>query len=343
MKYLSEIWKPFRTDSRRYNEVLPFHAEYSDLLSECERTAFIIRCLAVYSMTCGSLGHPGGSLSEAEFIAVLYEYALRFDAKEPQWDKRDVFYLSKCHACPSLYSALAMFGYFPLDKLKTYGTWGSMLESHPDMTRTPGIEISGGSLGQIPGVALGRAMAISEKGPNHYDRMVYCLIGDGECDEGSVWEAFLAAGHYKADNLVFVIDYNKLQAKGMLKDDMSLEPLADKLRAFNMDVWEVRNGHDVSELIRTFTLIRTGRRGKPHAMILNTVKGNKIDVCRANPNWHTSAPRSVSQAEMWLKEMWKKDGRRLGIPEDFTDKLTADMVIAGPLHTVEDTAKDSQA
>lgn len=334
---------PFRKDSARFVEVLPFHPGYGKLLDSCERTAFIIRCLSVYSMTCGSLGHPGGSLSEAEFLAVLYEYALRFDPGDPEWDKRDVFYLSKCHACPSLYSTLALFGYFPIEWLKTYGTWGSRLESHPDRTRTPGIEVSGGSLGQIPGVALGRAMGMMEKGPDNFNRMVYCLVGDGECDEGSVWEAFLAAGHYGVDNLVFVIDYNKVQAKGMVKDEMSLEPLHDKFKAFNMDVWEVRNGHDVSEIVKTFNLIRTNRRGRPHAVILNTVKGNKVDVCCVNPNWHTSAPRSVAQAESWLREMWERDGRRLGIPSGFIDELVADIVISGPVHAVEDAAKDSQA
>lgn len=343
MNVVSEIWRPFRENSRRFYEVLPFHGEYPSLLESCEKSAFLIRCMSVCSMTCGALGHPGGTFSEAEILAVMYNYVLRHDPSDPEWDMRDVFYLSKCHACPALYSALALFGYFPVGWLSTYGTWGSRLESHPDRTRTPGIEISGGSLGQIPGAALGRAMAMSRKGPDHYGRMVYCLVGDGECDEGSVWEAFLAAGHYGADNLVFIIDYNKVQAKGMVKDDMSLEPFADKLRSFNMDVLEVHNGHDVSELVSTFNMIRTNRHGRPHAVIVNTVKGEKVEVCRVNPNWHTSAPRSVRQAEEWLQELWDRDGRRLGVPHDFIDSLAGGIKVAGPLHEDADAARDSQA
>ena len=144
--------------------------------------------------------------------------------------------------------------------------------------------------------------------------MVYVLIGDGECNEGSVWEAFMAAGHYRLDNLVFVIDYNKVFAKGFLAQDMSLEPLADKLRAFNLDVHEVRNGHDVAELIELFTVLPGLRRGKPAAVILNTVKGKKVDQAQFNPNWHTSAPRTVEAAGDWIDELWEHDGRRLGIP-----------------------------
>lgn len=340
---LREVWEPFRDNPRLFDNVLAYHENYRELLFGCERTAYLIRSLAVFSMTSGSLGHPGGSFSEADLLAVLYNYALRYDPQKPDWDLRDVFYFSKCHACPGLYAALGIFGYFPLDWLKGYGTWGSHLESHPDRKKTPGIEISGGSLGQIAGIAVGRALAIRQKGPDHNNRMVYTLLGDGECDEGSVWEAFMAAGHYGLDNLVFLVDYNKVQAKGFVKDDMTVEPLADKLRAFNMDVFEVKNGHDHDEMISTFNRLRTNRRGRPLAVILNTIKGYGVEMCNFNTNWHTSAPRSVEQAAGWLVEMWEGAGRRLGIPRSFVERLVGDIEVAVPLHDNPDAVKDNQA
>ena len=131
----------------------------------------------------------------------------------------------------------------------------------------------------------------------------------------------MAAGHYKLDNIVFIIDSNKVQAKGFVNLDMSVEPLPDKMRAFNMDVYETKNGHDVSELIDLFTQIRQQRRGKPLGIILNTIKGKKVRECEFNPNWHTSAPRSIDKAGMWLKEIWLQDGKRLGIPVEFPEAL----------------------
>jgi transketolase len=256
---------------------------------------------------------------------------------------RDVFYLSKCHSAPALYTALALYGYFPIQKLKYFGAWGSGLESHPDWLVTPGIEVSGGSLGQIPGVAVGRALAIRQNGPDHNDRMIYTLVGDGECNEGSVWEAFMAAGHYKLDNLVFVVDYNKVEAKGFISQDMSLEPLADKFRAFNFQVFETQNGHDVAELVDAFNRIGAQRRGKPTALILNTIKGKKVRECQYNPNWHTSAPRNVESAGLWLEELWDQDGRRLGIPQEFHRALTQAIEIVPPVHDNPDQMHDRQA
>jgi transketolase len=179
-------------------------------------------------------------------------------------------------------------------------------------------------------------------GPDQGDRMVYVLLGDGECNEGSVWEAFMAAGHYKLDNVVFIIDYNKVFAKGFLAQDMSLEPLADKLRAFNLDVYETRNGHDVGELVDLFTVLGAQRRGKPLAVILNTVKGKKVDQAQYNPNWHTSAPRNVAAAGLWIDEIWEHDGKRLGIPREFPEALKAITEIVGPLHVATDTVTDRQ-
>lgn len=336
------LWAPFRSDPRRRVDCLPFHAEYRDLLRNAETLAYLVRSYTVWEMTCGGLGHPGGSFSEAEFLAVMFDYVLRFDPREPSWPMRDIFYLSKAHACPSLYTVLALFGYLPLERLKYYGTWGSGLESHPDSTVTPGIEISGGSLGQIPGVAVGRALALRFNGPDHNDRMVYALLGDGECQEGAVWEAFMAAAHYKLDNLVFAIDYNKVAAKGFISQDMSIEPLADKLRAFGLDVHETRNGHDVSELLDLFTVLGSRRHGQPTAVILNTVKGKKVREAQYNPNWHTSAPRDAAAGSRWIDELWEADGRRLGIPRAFPEALAAAIEIVPPVHDAVDPITDRQ-
>ena len=338
-----QLWRPIREDSKRFQEVFSHHDDYCRLVRETETLAYLIRSYSVYSMTCGALGHPGGSFSEAEILAVLYNYVLRFDAKDPQWPARDVFYLSKCHACPGLYSVLALFGYFDIRDLAQYGQWGSHLESHPDSTKTPGVEISGGSLGQIPGVAVGRALGIRRRGPDEGDRMVYCLIGDGECNEGAVWEAFMAAGHYRLDNLVFIIDCNKVQAKGFIHADMAIEPLAEKLAAFNLEPWEVSNGHNVAEMIDLFNTLHTQRRGKPNAVILNTIKGKNIGVCQYNPNWHTSAPRNKQTAQDWLTELWDRDGQRLGVPEEFPKGLGEAIAIVPPLHENPDQITEKQA
>lgn len=319
------------------------HGDFARLVQETETLAYLIRSYSVYSMTCAALGHPGGSFSEAELLAVMFNYVLRFDAAQPQWPQRDVFYLSKCHACPGLYAALALFGYFPIEDLTRYGAWDSHLESHPDSTRTPGIEISGGSLGQIPGVAVGRAMGIRRHGPEEGDRMVYCLLGDGECNEGAVWEAFMAAGHYRLDNLIFIIDNNKVQAKGFVQTDMSIEPLPDKLAAFNLEPWEVGNGHNVASIVELFNTLHTQRRGKPHAVVLNTIKGKDIRMCQHNPNWHTSAPRSKEAAQGWLMELWQRSGRRLGISEDFPKALGAAIIRVPPLHDNPDAIVEKQA
>jgi transketolase len=339
----ARLWKPFRNNPKRRYDCLPFHADYPELLRGTETSAYLIRSYTAWEMTCAALGHPGGSFSEAECLAVLFNYVLRFDPQDPHWPMRDVFYLSKCHAAPALYTALALHGYFPLQKLKYYGAWGSGLESHPDSRVTPGIEVSGGSLGQIPGVAVGRALAIRHNGPDHGDRMVYAALGDGECNEGSVWEAFMAAGHYKLDNLAFIIDYNKVEAKGFVSQDMSLEPLADKLRAFNLDVFETQNGHNVAELVDAFNRMNVQRRGKPQALILNTIKGKKVRECQYNPNWHTSAPRNAETAGQWLEELWDQDGRRLGIPEEFHQTLTRAIDLVPPVHDNPDQMVDRQA
>jgi transketolase len=173
--------------------------------------------------------------------------------------------------------------------------------------------------------------------------MVFVVVGDGECNEGSVWEAFMAAGHFRLDHLVFLVDANKVQAKGFVNLDMSIEPLARKLEAFNLDVHEIANGHDVGELVELFTALRQQRKGKPIAVIVNTVKGKKVFDAQFNPNWHTSAPRSAGQAAAWLAELWEQDGRRLGIPAEFPSRLAEAIEIVPPVHGNPDAVRDRQA
>ena len=153
----------------------------------------------------------------------------------------------------------------------------------------------------------------------------------------------MAAGHYQLDNLVFIIDNNKLQAKGFVSTDMSIEPLTDKLSAFNITPWEVKNGHNVVELIELFNTLNTQRRGRPNAIILNTIKGKSVSDCQLNPNWHTSAPRGTGMAQAWLKELWERDGKRLGIKEDFHRLLGKEIIIVPPLHSNPDEIIDKQA
>lgn len=337
------FWEPYRKNSRHFKETFNHQNEYKSLIESTERMAYLIRSYSTYSMTCAALGHPGGSFSEAELLATMYNYVLRYDPNDISWSQRDIFYLSKCHACPGLYAALSLAGYFPVTDLGRYGSWDSHLESHPDSNTTPGIEIAGGSLGQIPGVAVGRALGMRKRGPDHFDRMIYVLIGDGECNEGSVWEAFMAAGHYQLDNLVFIIDNNKVQAKGFVNTDMSIEPLADKLAAFKITPWEVKNGHNVAELIDLFNILPTQRRGKPNAIILNTVKGKNVADCQYNPNWHTSAPRETGMAQNWLMELWERDGGRLGVTEDFPVSLGKSIKVVPPLNSNPDEIVDKQA
>ena len=280
----ARFWKPFRSNTLQRSDCLPFHADYPELLKSSEILAYLIRSYTVWEMTCGALGHPGGSFSEAEGAAVLFNYALRFDAKDPKWPMRDVFYLTKCHAAPALYTVLALYGYFPIQRLKYYGAWESGLESHPDCLVTPGIEVSGGSLGQIAGVAVGRALGIRNNGPDHNDRMVYALLGDGECNEGSVWEAAMAAHHYKLDMLTAFIDRNHMMIDGRTEDIMSLEPLAEKWKAFGWEVREI-DGHDYARIGEAIEGAQA-TKGTPTVIICSTVKGKGVDFMEDQVKWH---------------------------------------------------------
>jgi transketolase len=230
-------------------------------------------------------GHPGGSLSAADIVTTLYFKILRHDPKNPRWKDRDRFILSKGHAAPILYAALAENGYFPLEELSTLRRPGSCLQGHCDMTATPGVEMSSGSLGQ--GLSFGIGIALAGR-LDARDYRVYVLLGDGECDEGQVWEAAMASAHFKLDNMVAIIDHNEQQIDGWNYEVMNLEPLAEKWKSFGWHTIEV-DGHDFAQLISALEKARQ-IKGKPTAIIAKTVKGKGVSFMERNIDFHGKAP-----------------------------------------------------
>ncbi len=246
--------------------------------------------------TAGS-GHPGGSLSAADIVTALYFKVMRHDPKNPQLPERDRFVLSKGHAAPILYAALAECGYFPVEELSTLRKLGSRLQGHTDRTLTPGVEMSAGSLGQGLSYGIGMALAGRLDGK---DYRVYVLIGDGECDEGQVWEAAMFAPHHKMDNMTAIVDHNDLQLDGRVCDIMGLEPLTDKWRAFNWNVLEI-NGHDMKQILQA--LKKAGAvKEKPTVIIAHTIKGKGVSFMEGNVDFHGKAP-SPQETEQALKEL----------------------------------------
>ena len=230
-------------------------------------------------------GHPGGSLSIADVLAYLYFKEMRIDPKNPDWEDRDRLVLSKGHTAPGLYSALANRGYFPVEELKTLRKPGSFLQGHPDMRGTPGCDMSSGSLGQGISVACGMALASKLDG----DRFrVYAIMGDGELEEGQVWEAAMFAGDKKLDTLCAIVDNNNLQIDGTLDEVNAPYPIDKKFEAFNFNVIKV-NGHDFDELDDAFTRARA-TKGMPTVIVMNTVKGKGVSFMENNVGWHGAAP-----------------------------------------------------
>src|SRR5579859_7183728 len=230
-------------------------------------------------------GHPGGSLSVIDLLTVLYWKFLKHDATTPDWPDRDRLVLSKGHACPALYAVMAHRGYFPAEKMSTLRKLGSPLEGHPNRLKLPGIEFSTGSLGQ--GLSVGLGMALAAK-MDKKDWRAYVILGDGEMQEGQNWEAFMAAPKFKVDNLVAIVDHNNGQIDGPVKEVMDIEPLVDKLRAFN---WEVQSidGHDFAAIEKALAAAQK-KGGKPHAIVAKTVKGEGVSFMENNIAWHGSAP-----------------------------------------------------
>ncbi|KLU67031.1 transketolase 2 [Desulfosporosinus acididurans] len=272
---------------------------------DLKRKANLIRQDIITMLVPAKAGHPGGSLSAADIVATLYFKEMRINPQEPNWADRDRFVLSKGHAAPVLYAALAEKGYFPKDELLGLRQTGRMLQGHPDMKRTPGVDMSSGSLGQ--GLSVANGMALAGK-LDKKDYRVYVLLGDGEVAEGQVWEAAMAAAHYKLDNLTAILDYNGLQIDGPTDSVMSSAPLADKWRAFCWNVIEV-DGHDIEALEKAFAEAKQVK-GKPTILIAKTVKGKGVSFMENQVGWHGSAP-NAEQAEQALKEL-REEGLSLG-------------------------------
>lgn len=247
-------------------------------------------------------GHTAPALSCADIISALYFSVLRLDPNDPQWEERDRFILSKGHGCAAQYAALAEKGFFPVEVLDTFCRLDSILGGHPDMLKVPGVEASTGSLGH--GLSIGVGMAIAGKVDRKGYR-VFVLLSDGENDEGAVWEAAMAANHYRLDNLIAIIDRNRLQCDGWTKDVMNPEPLADKWRSFGWFVQEI-NGHDMNEILDALD-VATATRRRPTVLVANTVKGKGVSFMENSVDWHYRAP-TAEEAAQALRELESVEG-----------------------------------
>ena len=268
-------------------------ADYNYLKSKATE----IRKGIIKSTHAAGSGHPGGSLSAADILAVLYFHKMNIDPNNPSWEGRDKFILSKGHAAPVLYSALAEKGYFDKEELLKLRHLDAMLQGHPEMTGIPGVEMSTGSLGQGFSACIG--MALAAKLDNKKNR-IYVLLGDGEMQEGIVWEAAMAGGHYKLDNLTAFIDYNGLQIDGTNDEVMKVDPVNDKWKSFGWNVLEI-DGHNFEEII---SAIEEAERVKdlPTVIIAKTIKGKGVSFMENEVNWHGNAPKK-EEAERALQEL----------------------------------------
>jgi len=265
-------------------------------IEELETRARQVRRLVIQMLAKAGSGHPGGSLSAADLVTALYANVLRFDPANPRWPQRDRFHMSKGHCCPVWYAVLAMHGFFPQEELFTLRQRGSILQGHPDR-KTPGVESASGSLGQGLAIALGMSLAARI---DKLDYRVYCLLGDGELQEGSVWEAAMACAHFSCDNLCAIVDANGCQIDGRCEDVMGLEPLAAKWQAFGWQVIEI-NGHDFKQILAAYAQAQT-IKNKPTVIIARTVKGKGVSFMEGVVGFHGRAP-TADEAERALKEL----------------------------------------
>jgi transketolase len=268
-------------------------------IKKLEEVARKIRIAIIEMLSKAGSGHPGGSLSSAEIVTVLFFHTLRHKPNDPQWPDRDRFHLSKGHSCPVVYAALAECGYFDKKELMKLRQLGALLQGHPDR-RTPGIDCASGSLGQGLSVALGMSLAgrMDKK-----DYRVYCLMGDGEIQEGNIWEAAMASAHYKCDNLCAILDYNGFQIDGKVSEVMALEPVKDKWQAFGWHVIEI-DGHKIPEIINAFEKAKTVK-GKPSIIIAKTTKGKGVSFMENVVDFHGRAPNEA-ETKQALKDLGKQ-------------------------------------
>ena len=265
-------------------------------VKELEKKAKRIRRLIIKMLEKAGSGHPGGSLSSTDILTCLYFAVMRHKPENPRWPQRDRFQMSKGHCCPLWYAVLTEAGYFPEKELWTLRNLGSILQGHPDW-RTPGVDVASGSLGQGLSVAIGMVLAGRlDKSPYR----VYCLLGDGEIQEGQIWEAAMAATHYRCDNLCAVLDYNGYQIDGRVKDIMNLEPLTDKWRSFGWHTIDI-DGHNIAQILAAFDEART-IKDKPTIIIAKTIKGKGVSFMENVVDFHGRAP-TEEEAKKALEEL----------------------------------------
>ncbi len=258
----------------------------------CEVRKNILRMLKA-----AKSGHSGGSLSSVEIMVALYFYKMKHNPQNPDWDGRDYFILSKGHVCPALYAVMAQAGYLPIEELETLRKMGSRLQGHPHKAKLPGLENSSGSLGQGLSIANGIALALKmDKKPNR----VYCLMGDGEIQEGQVWEAAMTAAHYQLDNVCAIVDYNNLEIDGYVEDVMGIHPLEEKWKSFNWHVHEC-DGNDIVSVIKALDHASQMRR-KPSVIIAHTTKGSGVSFMENVDLWHGKVP-GVEQLDQALAQL----------------------------------------
>lgn len=265
--------------------------------SQLTKTSTQVRKGIITAVSSAGSGHPGGSLSIADILTYLYFKEMNIDPQNPQNPDRDRLVLSKGHCTPALYATLAHRGFFPVDDLKTFRQADSYLEGHPNMNKVPGIDMSTGSLGQ--GISAAVGMALNGK-IDKKEYRVYSILGDGELEEGEVWEAAMAAAHYKLDNLTAFVDYNRLQIDGKITDVMNPEPIADKFEAFGWNVITI-NAHDFDEIESAVEQAKSFK-GKPTVIVAHSVKGKGVSYMENQASWHGNAPKK-EQAEQALKEL----------------------------------------
>lgn len=256
-----------------------------DDINELEQIAKDIRKDIVSEVYGASSGHPGGSLSIADILTVLYFNQMNINPEKPKDDGRDRLVLSKGHCCPALYATLANRGYFDKELLKSFRKLGGTLQGHPDMKKIPGVDMSSGSLGQGLSAANGMAMAskMDKKGIR-----VYCIVGDGEIQEGQIWEAAMTSAHYKLDNLCVIVDNNNLQIDGKVSDVMNVYPIDEKFKSFGFETINI-DGHNMEEIIDALQKAKQ-IKGKPTAIIAKTIKGKGVSYMENNAGWHGKAP-----------------------------------------------------
>lgn len=264
---------------------------------QLQKTACEVRIGIIESLHSAKAGHPGGSLSATEVFTYLYFKEMNVDPKNPKWADRDRFVLSKGHTAPGLYSVLALKGFFPKEDLLTLRKIDSYLQGHPNMNTVPGIDMSTGSLGQGVSAAVGMALGAKKQGQK---MRIYTLLGDGEIQEGQVWESFMFASHNKLDNLCVIIDNNGLQIDGHVEDVMNVHPIDKKMEAFGFEIMTV-NGNDFDQLEEAFEKARA-TEGKPFAIIMKTVKGKGVSFMEDQVGWHGKAPND-EECENALKEI----------------------------------------